>query len=60
MIVLSYFKLNTYRYQICQNEKKKLKSCKSLENIMAKFSILVFITSIKMTKNMNSSIEKVI
>lgn len=60
MIVLSYFKLNTYRYQICQNEKKKLKSRKSLENIMAKFSILVFITSIKMTKNMNSSIEKVI
>lgn len=38
--------------------KTKLKSCKSLENIMAKFSISVFITSIKMTKNMNSSVEK--
>lgn len=41
-------------------KKKKLKSRKSLENIMAKFSILVCITSIKMTKNVNSSIEKVI
>lgn len=38
--------------------KTKLKSCKSLENIMAKFSISVFITSIKMTKNMNSSVDK--
>lgn len=38
--------------------KTKLKSCKSLENIMAKSSISVFITSIKMTKNMNSSVEK--